>query len=432
MRFAPPKGTRDFYPEEMRIRTWIFSTWRTCALAYGFEEYDGPIIEDEALYTLKSGEEILSQLYTFTDKGGRRIALRPEMTPTMARMIAAEGSKLARPIKWFAIAQCFRYERMSLGRKREHYQWNLDIVGTREVTAEAEVIAVALEALGRLGIPGEEVVVRINHKGIIEALFDSLEIPGEKRAPLSGIIDKHGKEPESALREMCAALDIPAAAVEEIFSLFRLSGLDSARRLAARTPAGVSAVDELERLFGFLGDYGVAGCCRFVPSVVRGLPYYTGIVFECFDRQGRFRAIFGGGRYDRLLELFGAKESPAVGLGFGDVVVREMLEARGALPHFKKELDFFIIPYSEAERATAIGLAQRLRRQGHRVDMTLEIRKLKRALTDAARSGARHALMLLPEELKERSVRMRSLATGEEQTVSIDAVCSSGETTPLG
>ncbi len=421
MRFAPPRGTRDFYPDDMRIRNWIFSTWRTCALAYGFEEYDGPIIESEDLYTVKSGEEIVSQLYNFTDKGGRRVAIRPEMTPTMARMIGAQGSRLPRPIKWFAIVQCFRYERMSLGRKREHYQWNLDIVGIRRVTAEAELLAVALDALQRLGIPLESIVVKVNHKGIPEALLESLEIPEEKRQHVLSIIDKQGKESEATLRDMCGALELSKGAIEEIFTLFRVSTFDMLGESIVKSQKAQAALEDLHGLFDCLGAYGIETYCRFTPTIVRGLPYYTGIVFECFDRAGKFRAIFGGGRYDRLLELFGAKDTPAVGLGFGDIVLRELLEARGCLPRLTKEVDFFIVPYSEAERSAAIQLAQALRKQGMCVDVMLETKKLKRALTDADRSGARYAVLLLPDELKDRMVRLRRMSTGVEEQIPLDA-----------
>jgi histidyl-tRNA synthetase len=432
MQFGPPRGTRDFYPEDMRMRNWLFGIWRETALRYGFEEYDGPVLESEELYVLKSGEEILSQLYNFSDKGGRRVALRPEMTPTMARMIGARGGRLTRPIKWFAIVQCFRYERMSLGRKREHYQWNLDIVGIKEVTAEAELIAAALDALSALGIDLGEVVVRISHRGILQALLESLELPREKWPGVFGVIDKHGKESEDVLRAMLVSLGITHDTTQCIFRLFEVRDIGEMAGLLSGSEGSSAAVKEVDTLFRLLEGYGIKEYCEFAPTIVRGLPYYTGIVFECFDREGRFRAIFGGGRYDHLLDMFGAEGSPSVGLGFGDVVVGEIVNARRSVPAFSKYIDYFIIPYSDAERSQAISLAQELRRLGSRVDMPLEIRRLKRALADADRAGARDAILVVPEELRDTKVIVRHMASGEEEKVDVReliALVSGGNST---
>ena len=424
MLVGPPRGTRDFYPDDMRIRNWLFNTWREMALRYGFEEYDGPVLESEELYIQKSGEEILSQLYNFVDKGGRRVALRPEMTPTMARMIGAKGGGLARPVKWFAIVQCFRYERMSLGRKREHYQWNLDIIGVNEVTAEAELIAAALDTIAALGIDQDTVVVKISHRGILEALLQSLDIPKGKWSSLFAVIDKHGKEPDTVLHSMCRSIEISDATINRLFRLFEVNGLEELERIFPAMGGGCKAVEDVRTLFGHLKNYGVDTHCQFSPTIVRGLPYYTGIVFESFDREGRFRALFGGGRYDHLLDMFGAKDSPAVGLGFGDVVACEIANFQKAVPDFQREIDYFIIPYSDEERCHAIVLAKELRRAGKRVDMALEIKRLKKALSDAHRTGARNAILLLPEELRERKVILRNMSSGQEDRIPLEELMS--------
>jgi histidyl-tRNA synthetase len=417
MQLLPPRGMRDFYPEELRLRNWLFSTWRDCALRYGFEEYDGSVVEHEDLYVLKSGPEILEQLFHFVDKGGRRVALRPEMTPTLARLIAGRGGSLPKPLKWFSVAQCFRYERMTRGRKREHYQWNLDIVGVHGVLAEAELLATALDALGRLGLTAEEVVVRVNHRQLLTGILAGIGIPSESWPGVFGAIDKRGKEPEDVIWKSLLDLGISEEFLKILFSMLNGPELGVFRGFLEDKGLDPKPVADLERLFELLGDYGVCDFVEFCPSIVRGLPYYTGVVFECFDREGAFRAIFGGGRYDNLMGIFSAGDLPAVGLGFGDVVIREILEEKRKLPVIAREIDLFLIPYSEAERALSIRAARGLRGQGLRVELLLEEKRLKAALKDAARSNAHWAVLFLPEELQQGLLVLRDLTSGREQRV---------------
>jgi histidyl-tRNA synthetase len=420
MQGAPPRGMRDFYPEEMRTRKWLFSCWRESAMRYGFEEYNSSVLEQEELFILKSGDEIVDQLFNFTDKGGRRMALRPEMTPTFARMIAAKGGALAKPVKWFSIAQCFRYERMSRGRKREHYQWNLDVVGVPEVTAEAELLAAALDALERMGLSERDLVVRISHRGLLGAVLEGLAVPEGRRSEVFGVIDKRGKEPDGALWKRLEGLGMPQTAIRTLFAMLDEKALDGFRELLEEKGLSTESVEDLRTLFDYLEDYGILGFCEFSPSIVRGLPYYTGIVFECFDREGRFRAVFGGGRYDNLLELFGAGALPSAGLGFGDVVIQEILQGKGLLPELSRRMDFFLIPYSQDERRRAVRAAQRLRKGGFYADLILNDKRLKGSLREAARVGARRAVLLLPEELDKGLVVLRDLSSGDEKRVSED------------
>jgi histidyl-tRNA synthetase len=420
MQGAPPRGMRDFYPEEMRTRNWLFSCWRESAVRYGFEEYNSSVLEQEELFILKSGDEIVDQLFNFTDKGGRRMALRPEMTPTFARMIAAKGGALAKPVKWFSIAQCFRYERMSRGRKREHYQWNLDVVGVPEVTAEAELLAAALDALERMGLSERDLVVRISHRGLLGAVLEGLAVPEGRRSEVFGVIDKRGKEPDGALWKRLEGLGMPQTAIRTLFAMLDEKALDGFRELLEEKGLSTESVEDLRTLFDYLEDYGILGFCEFSPSIVRGLPYYTGIVFECFDREGRFRAVFGGGRYDNLLELFGAGALPSAGLGFGDVVIQEILHGKGLLPELSRRMDFFLIPYSQDERRRAVRAAQRLRKGGFYADLILNDKRLKGSLREAARVGARRAVLLLPEELDKGLVVLRDLSSGDEKRVSED------------
>ena len=417
MQGLPPRGMRDFYPDQMRTRNWLFSRWRESATRYGFEEYSSSVVEQEELFILKSGEEIVSQLFNFTDKGGRRVALRPEMTPTFARMIAAKGGALAKPLKWFSIAQCFRYERMSKGRKREHYQWNLDVVGVPEVTAEAELLAVALDALGGLGLSAKDVVVRISHRGLMGAVLEGLDIPQESWTGVFGIIDKRGKESDETLWKLMEAQGVAEATIRALFSLLDENTFDPFHELLEQKALPTASVEDLRTLFGYLEAYGVRDYCEFSPSIVRGLPYYTGIVFECFDREGKFRAVFGGGRYDNLLELFGAGPLPSAGLGFGDVVIQEILQEKGFLPGLSRRIDFFLVPFSQEERAQAFRTVQQLRKQGFYCDLVLNAKKLKGALREGARLRAKQVVLLLPDELKQGLLVLRDLESGQEERI---------------
>ncbi len=417
MQGSPPRGMRDFYPEQMRIQNWLFSHWRESAHRYGFEEYNSSVVEQEELFVLKSGEEIVSQLFNFEDKGGRRVTLRPEMTPTFARMIAAKGGALAKPLKWFSVAQCFRYERMSRGRKREHYQWNLDVVGVPEVTAEAELLAVALDALEGLGLTAKDVAVRISHRGLMGAVLEALGVPPERWAGVFGVIDKRGKESEGQLWKLMEAQEVPETTIRTLFSMLDEKTIDPFSALLEEKGLSTEPVEDLRTLFGYLEAYGIQEYCEFAPSIVRGLPYYTGIVFECFDRGGKFRAVFGGGRYDNLLERFGAGALPSAGLGFGDVVIQEILQDKGLLPGLPRRVDFFLVPYSRDERGQAFRTVQHLRKKGFCSDLMLNAKKLKGALREGARLGAKRVVLLLPEELEQGLLVLRDLEAGEEERI---------------
>jgi len=414
MQLAPPRGTRDFYPDDMRVRNWVFSIWRETALRCGFEEYDSSILEQEELYVIKSGPEILGQLFNFEDKGGRRVSLRPEMTPTLARMIASRGPAIPKPIKWFSIAQCFRYERMSRGRKREHYQWNLDIVGVQGVAAEAELLATALSCLERLGIGESDVVVRISHRGLLGSVLRGLGVSEAIWVEVFGVIDKRGKEPDDRLRAQLEEVGVAAETVASFFSLLDQQRLQVFADFLQQTGGETSALKELEDLFFLMDAYGFSGYCEFAPSIVRGLPYYTGLVFECFDRGGLFRAVFGGGRYDNLLGLFSSEDQPAAGLGFGDVVIREILEQKEIIPALARSSVFFVAPFSESERPAAVRLLRELRRQGLAADILLSPKKLKGALREASRLMCKAAVLLLPDELQDDVLVVRNLETGTE------------------
>lgn len=302
------KGMRDHYPEQMRVRRWIEDRWRETALRFGFEEYDGPVLEALELYTRKSGEEIVGQLYAFEDKGGRQVALRPEMTPSLARMIAARSQGLPKPIKWFSIPRLFRHERPQRGRFREFWQLNLDIVGVEGIEADAEIIAAGVEVLRACGLGEEDFVVRYSDRRLLEVVMAALSVPGERRPAAYTALDKLLRGGVEAAE---AELRKGGFATETAELLARAVGrrdLAGLRQELAGTGIDLAPeAERLERLREYLEAYGVGPYCQFDAAIVRGLAYYTGVVFEMYDRAGELRALCGGGRFDDLMRAAGAR-----------------------------------------------------------------------------------------------------------------------------
>jgi len=420
MGLQPPRGTRDFYPDAMRARGWLFGHFREVARRFGFEEVDAPVLEHAELFIRKAGEEIVEQLYHFT-LHGRHLALRPELTPSLARMVIARQGELALPLRWFSIPQCWRYERMTRGRRREHYQWNMDVWGVPGVEAEAELVAAVFALVDRLGLARGDVRVRVSSRKLLEAIARGRGVEGERFAALCVTVDKLGKLGRDAV---AAQLTDPAGPVglapgeaDELLGFLAVRDLEEARR---RLPeAAAPALAELGDLFALLEAYGVADRVEFDASIVRGLAYYTGVVFEAFDAAGELRAICGGGRYDRLVETLGGRPVPAAGFGFGDAVIAELLEAKGLVPALPRGLDDVVIAVAggagagDARRA-AIRHAARLRAAGRAVELVLDA-PLKRALRSADRSGAARAHLIGPDELARGVARVRDLATGGER-----------------
>ncbi|MCO4770448.1 MAG: histidine--tRNA ligase [Deltaproteobacteria bacterium] len=415
---APPRGTRDFPPEEMRLRTWLFGHFREVARQFAFEEYDAPVLETEALYVRKAGEEITGQLYNFEDKGGRKVALRPEMTPSLARLVLAKGRSLPMPIRWFSIPQCWRYERMTRGRKREHFQWNMDIFGVPGVAAEAELLAAIATFFGRLGLTSADVGIRVSSRGVLHAvLTEKLGVPDEHFAAVCVLVDKLEKLPREAIEKDLAELGLAGSLVDEIIATLSLRTLDD---LGGVLGEEHPVVLDLRSLFSLAEAYGVADWLVFDASVVRGLAYYTGVVFEAFDRGATLRAICGGGRYDRLLSTFGGDDVPACGFGFGDVVIVELLKDKGLLPTLSAAVDDVVFSFSEDLRPAAMSVAARLRASGRSVDLVLEKKKAKWAFKYADRSGAARMVLVAPDEWERGMVKIKELATGEQREVLLE------------
>ena len=424
LELQPPRGTRDFYPEDMRIRSWLFDQFREVARLYAFEEVDAPIVEHAELFIRKAGEEIVEQLYHFT-LHDRHLALRSEMTPSIARMVMARAGGLRLPLRWFAITQNWRYERTTRGRRREHYQWNMDIWGEPGVGAEAELVSAVTVALGRLGLGPRDVRIRVNSRALLEETLREgvLRERPEAFEPLCVAIDKLSKIGADAVS---ALLCDPKGAVRlspaEAQSVVDLLSSRSLAQAADRAPHNSRALAELRQLFERLEEYGCQDWVVFDASVVRGLAYYTGIVFEAFDTQGALRSICGGGRYDRLLESMGGAAIPAVGFGFGDAVILELLADRGLLPRCPRNLDGVVFAFGDAERPMAIRLAGRLRRAGHSIELVLGHTKLRRVLQDADRAGAEQVYLIGPDEAARGEVKVRTLRTGEERALPLESL----------
>jgi histidyl-tRNA synthetase len=409
-------GFRDFYPEPLPhpdvwsadARQFIFDKWRAVARRYGFREYDGPPLEPLELYTTKSGEEIVGQLYNFTDKGQREIALRPEMTPTLARMVAAHERNYKKPIKWFAIPQLFRYERQQKGRLREHFQFNADIFGEADVAADAELIALLIDTLRSFGLTAKDFVIRLSSRNAWQDFFNKRCPDPAKAYEFYQIIDKLEREQPAQNQDKLAKLGF---SFDEINSFIK---------------AGQPTV-ELEAILKNLAARGLSDFVKVDYQVIRGLAYYTGVVFEAFDQQGEFRAIAGGGRYDNLVKLIsgGKVNLPALGFGLGDVVLLELLKARGLLPRFDAGLDAFCLIEDEALRPESLKLITDLRAAGLALDYPLTPTKPDKQFKRAQEMKAAHTIKLERNPAGELIAKIKNLRTREEKVSVIEEAAES-------
>ena len=400
----------------MRIRNWLFDNFRSAARSHGFEEYDSSVLEHEELYTRKQGEEITQQLYNFEDKGGRRVALRPEMTPSLARMVMARAGAMPTPMKWFSIPQCWRYERTQRGRGREHYQWNVDIWGSDAVQADAELISVLTSFFEGVGLNADDLVIRISSRKVLEEVLGSLGISGDAFAATCIIVDKMDRLPAEVVEQQLSDQGLDSDAIATIQSTLGLSDLDS---LSSALGEGSEAARELATLFDLIDAYGIADWVAFDASVVRGLAYYTGPVFEAHDRGGKLRAICGGGRYDRLLSSLGGNDMPATGFGFGDMVIMELLNEKGLVPDLPSGNEDIVIAINEDLRSAAMSVATKLRASGRLVDLVLDDKRMKWAFRHAERTGAQRLVMVMPDEWAAGNVRIKELESGEESDVAL-------------
>lgn len=416
----PYKGTRDFYPEDMRVQRWMFERMGDVAQSFGYLEYDGPMLEPFELYAAKTGEEIVNnQLYWLMDRGERKLAVRPEMTPTLARMVAAKIHELPRPVRLYSIPNLWRYERPQKGRLREHWQLNVDVLGGDPLLADAEILTLAYDLIRRFG--GEKfVTIRVNNRRLMDHLFANvLGLSAETALKVTKAIDARDKIGEEKYATWLGELGIANEQREKMERFFR-SSFDE---VAAAYPC--QGVDELRALFALLAESGLGEVAAFDPTILRGMDYYTGTVFEMYDiSPENRRAMFGGGRYDNLVGLFGKDKLPGVGFGMGDVTLRNFLEIHGLLPQFEPAIDVFVtLPRAEL-RGRAEAIARELRAAGLRVMTPLEAGGFGAQLKLANKHGVRHVLLLGDDELARGEVAVKSLATGEQRAVAIAGLAS--------
>ena len=426
MTLQAPKGTRDFYPDDFARLNAIFDAWRRVSIRNGLAEIDGPAFEMLELYTAKSGEEIVSQLFRVVDRGGRDLALRPELTPSLARMVNQRVSSLSLPIKWFAIPRLWRAENVQRGRLREFFQWNVDIVGSAEPVADAECIFVAIDLLRELGLTAQDVVVKISSRPLLAAVLVEQGVPADQLNTLYTVIDKQAKMPAEKFRPMLVETltKVGVAETDRVADeLIAATGCCELAKLPIRSEPAIQQRAALEKLFALLADFGVADYCQFDLGVVRGLAYYTGPVFEIYDRKAELRAIAGGGRYDNLLETLGGPAMPAVGFGMGDVVLSDLLETLGKLPTGRRRVDAFLIDAEERFFPQVVRLAGQLRAAGISAVFGYRRSSVSRQFKQANQASARFVIVV-GQEIETGQVTVKNLASGEQTLCAIEPLDS--------
>ncbi|HEU5040371.1 MAG TPA: histidine--tRNA ligase [Gemmatimonadales bacterium] len=413
-------GFRDFYPAELALRAHIFRAWRTVATRYGFEEYDGPPLEPLELYTAKSGEEIVGQLYSFTDKGGREVALRPEMTPTLARMVAARANGLRKPIRWYSIPQLFRYERQQRGRLREHFQLNCDLIGEPGPLGDAEIIALAIDVLRAFGLGPEDVRLRISDRRLLTAVLRGLDLDERQSAVVYQVLDKLARVPREVSVARLGEAGISEATVARLLALTEARDWAELRDRGRGLGGALEAGEPLTRTVAALDAMGLGGFLDLDLTIVRGLAYYTGTVFELFDAKGELRAICGGGRYDTLLQALGGVDLPALGFGMGDVVLGELLRERGLMPGEAASIDVFLAGITPDDLAHVLALAHDVREAGLRAEYALSAQAVGKQLKLADARGARVAVVIGPDDRARGEVMVKDLSGKVQASVARD------------
>jgi histidyl-tRNA synthetase len=423
--FQSLPGFRDFYPEDFARRQHIFRVWRENAKAFGFQEYDAPVLEPLELYTTKSGDEIEGQLFSFTDKGERQVSLRPEMTPTVCRMVGAKAGALKRPIKWFSIAEFYRYERAQKGRLRAFNQFNADIFGEAGPEAEIELIALLIQCLAGFGLSREDFYVRLSDRDLWFFYLEALGFNDAQARGILGAIDRYEKMGDDAFKGYSEAHGpLGAEQKERILAFLGIKGLAELETVLAAFPSDKIAnrLADWRKVLAGLASMGLGDFIAVDLSVVRGLAYYTGFVFEAFDRKGDLRALAGGGRYNDLVKKLGGPELPAVGFAIGDVTTGLLLEQRGLVPAFANQPDVYVVIGGETERRSAFADIQKLRAAGFRVEYPFKDLAFGKQFKVAAESGAKLALIYGGDELAKGVVKVRNMADRSECEIAREAV----------
>lgn len=427
MKIPPVKGTRDFYPQIMALRNYLVDGWKASSLRNGFEEYDGPILEMLKMYQVKSGDEIVEQLFNLTDRGGRHLAIRPEITPTLARMVNQQINSLPRPIKWFSVPRLCRAERPQKGRLREFFQWNVDVIGTDNIIADAEVIFTAVDYLRTTGLTEDDIVVRISSRRMLAALLEAIGIAESDLDKVYAVLDKKAKLPQEAFREMLAKVIPDQQMRDKAISLMSVEKIEDIRSVTDLHDDAHAAVDELNDLFAALETMGIDGYCKFDIGIVRGLAYYTGPVFEIYDRQSSLRAVGGGGRYDNLLKDFGGPSVPATGFGMGDCVLGILLQEKGLLNEDfpTKQVEYFVA-YIDADMQTdALKLTAAIRTAGLNADISYKPSSFKKILKQATAANAQKTIIIAQEYLDNKELIVKDMSTGQQMNIAESAFLTS-------
>ncbi len=429
--FKTLPGFREFYPEDCAKKNYIFGVWRRAARSFGFSEFEPPLLEQLDLFTEKSGEEIKSQLFEFVDKGGRAVSLRPEMTPSLARMVGAKAAGIRRPVKWFAIGENYRYERQQKGRLRAFFQYNADILGEESLNADAEIIALLIESLRGFGLTENEFKLRLGDRTLWVLFLENAGVPKDRIIPVLSVIDKLEKVSPEALDEMTSkALEGTSVDAQTLIGKIKkfisvrdvdsmASSFDAEGGLAERVDKRIS---QWRELVGILDSLGVGAYISPDLSIVRGLAYYTGFVFEAFQTVGTGRALAGGGRYDNLVKKLGYQDMPAVGFGMGDVTVSDLLELVGKSSSLPDAPDAYFVIGSEDVRRKALEIVSTLRRAGIKVDYPLKASSFGKQFKQADAVGASKALVFGVDEAAAGVVKIKNLKSGEESAVPIDDI----------
>jgi len=421
MKIPPAKGTRDFYPREMAVRNWIIDGWKQVSVRNGFEEYDGPIFEFLKMFQIKSGDEIVEQLFSFKDRGDRDLAIRPEITPTLARMVNQRINTLPRPLKWFSVPRLCRAERPQKGRLREFFQWNIDIIGVEDVLADAEVIFTTVDYLRQVGLTNSDVSVKFSSRKLLAGVLKSIGIAQEQLDALYSLLDKKSRLPPDTFTEALAEKVPTAEMAANIAAFMELDAVSAIKSVVEPNDEINKAVDELAELVHYLDRMGVADYCRFDPSIVRGLAYYTGVVFEVHDIVGQLRAIGGGGRYDNLLKDFGGPNISATGMGMGDCVLEILLREKQLLDDktVANPLEYFVAFADKAYRERAVEFTAELRLKGISANFSYKMAGLAKQLKEASERNAQKCI-IIGAEIDNNELVVKDMAAGRQQTVPVD------------
>jgi len=426
MKFLPLKGTRDFYPDFQRVMDYFFTNWTKVSHRYGFEKYESPIIESLELFQKKSGDEIEGQIYSFEDKGGRKISLRPEITPSLARMVIASANAIQKPIRWFSIPRLNRYERPQKGRLREFFQFNIDIIGEKSILVDFDIVACAIDSLRVLGLTENDFELKFNNRRVIENILIELGFKGNEILTIYKNLDKLGKVPDEVLWENLSN-DLKRDSITDIQSLFKVKTIKDLEKFCLNRNISETAIVDLLEFRDFINKTDFGKYTKFDISIVRGLAYYTDLVFEVFAKNSNLRAVAGGGRYDSLLSNLsvGKVDMPAIGFGIGDAVLYELLKEKNLLPELKKEINFYGIYFDKIPSSYFLNFVSKLRDAGFNVIYSLKKEKVGKQFKNTTKHKAQFALTIGEDEEEKKTAKVKNLSTGIEKELSLSDIIES-------